>query len=259
MSQGTQHPACRGSHLDTVSFGYCHPATNHFHKRASLSGFCGYHSISSLLSYLRGCSTAPKHHRYATHLPNILEIQDIIEEGWRAGINSKALLQTGGIRGTRKYIGTSEAETCLKTLNVHCYVMCIQSNKEKMACDQVMERLERYFMREPAIGENMLGKPPVYFQYSGHSTVVVGFETWKERKLVVPGVVQMASEHLTELVVFDSARPATEEVRKVRDEAMPFEKLKAFLPVMAGYRVSRYELQKYDRFELVFLEDPKLF
>ena len=41
-------------------------------------------------------------------IPTIFEIQDYIETGWDLGINSQGRTETGGIRGTRKYIGTPD-------------------------------------------------------------------------------------------------------------------------------------------------------
>lgn len=39
---------------------------------------------------------------------NVLELQDMIERAWDMGFNSHGRIATGGIRGTRKHIGTSE-------------------------------------------------------------------------------------------------------------------------------------------------------
>lgn len=40
--------------------------------------------------------------------PSVLELQDMIERAWDMGFNSHGRIVTGGIRGTRKHIGTSE-------------------------------------------------------------------------------------------------------------------------------------------------------
>lgn len=40
--------------------------------------------------------------------PSVLELQDMIERAWDMGFNSHGRIATGGIRGTRKHIGTSE-------------------------------------------------------------------------------------------------------------------------------------------------------
>ena len=40
--------------------------------------------------------------------PSIFQIQDLIENAWDSGFNSQGREETGGIKGTRKYIGTPE-------------------------------------------------------------------------------------------------------------------------------------------------------
>lgn len=40
--------------------------------------------------------------------PSVLELQDMIERAWDMGFNSHGRIAMGGIRGTRKHIGTSE-------------------------------------------------------------------------------------------------------------------------------------------------------
>lgn len=223
-----------------------------------MNGFCGYHSISMILSYLRGCSTAPKHHVYSVRIPNILELQDLIEEGWKRGINDRASIETGGLRGTRKYIGTSEAETVLRVLNIPCWTIQLKTYKGTQACDVLMSHVEKYFAYE-ATNDNPLGKAPIYLQYPGHSVVIIGFETWKQRKAFINRVGMIDLPHLSELVVFNCSFPAQDGIKKIRDGRVPTEQLKKHLPAMAGFRLSRYELEKYGAFELVFLQDPKLF
>jgi hypothetical protein len=41
-------------------------------------------------------------------LPSIFDIQDLIEKAWNSGINAQGRIETGGVKGTRKYIGTPE-------------------------------------------------------------------------------------------------------------------------------------------------------
>lgn len=58
------------------------------------------------------------HEHFSGTIPSIFQIQEWIEEAWDSGINSQARVETGGIKGTRKYIGTPEVcEKCL--LNRH--------------------------------------------------------------------------------------------------------------------------------------------
>lgn len=71
-------------------------------------GFCGYRNIQMLTSYIVGAG-APGAERLHNKIPSIFRIQEYIETAWDMGINAHGRVETGGVRGTRKYIGTSEA------------------------------------------------------------------------------------------------------------------------------------------------------
>lgn len=71
-------------------------------------GFCGYRNIQMLTSYIVGTGI-PGTERFHNRIPSIFRIQDYIESAWDMGINAHGRVETGGVRGTRKYIGTSEA------------------------------------------------------------------------------------------------------------------------------------------------------
>jgi hypothetical protein len=61
-----------------------------------------------LSSYVVGTDTAGAEH-FRGKLPSIFRIQEWIEHAWDLGINAQGRIETGGVRGTRKYIGTPEA------------------------------------------------------------------------------------------------------------------------------------------------------
>lgn len=61
-----------------------------------------------LTSYIVGAG-APGAERLHNKIPSIFRIQEYIETAWDMGINAHGRVETGGVRGTRKYIGTSEA------------------------------------------------------------------------------------------------------------------------------------------------------
>jgi hypothetical protein len=84
--------------------------------------------------------------------------------------------------------------------------------------------------------------------------VVVGFEMWKQRKLFVPEQGLVDLEDLRTLVVL---KPSTSVAREIHDltkgESNRHGDLKHLLPHMAWHRVSTYELQRWDWFELLFV------
>ena len=89
---------------------YCHPSTIHVGKTPHEGGFCGYRNIQMLLSYIQGAK-AQGYEEFPGRLPTVLKMQDHIEDAWDKGINEIGRVQTGGIRNTRKYIGTPEVKT----------------------------------------------------------------------------------------------------------------------------------------------------
>jgi zinc finger-containing ubiquitin peptidase 1 len=112
----------------TTEYAYtCHPCVQHVSKLqkegkvihsewlwhvltstfSPLGGFCGYRNIQMMVSYINGAKSQGFYH-FDGKLPTIFQIQEFIEHAWDLEINAHGRLETGGIRGTRKYIGTSE-------------------------------------------------------------------------------------------------------------------------------------------------------
>lgn len=85
----------------------CHPDVSHVVKMAKEGGFCGYRNIQMLISYIRD-ARSQGYPGFLGKLPSILQLQDLIEDAWDRGFNANGRIETGGIRGTRKYIGTPE-------------------------------------------------------------------------------------------------------------------------------------------------------
>lgn len=94
---------------------YCHPSTLHIGKTPKEGGFCGYRNIQMLISYIQGAH-AQGFEEFPGRTPGILKLQDMIERAWDKGINEIGRQQTGGIRDTRKYIGTPEVVVLLNIL-----------------------------------------------------------------------------------------------------------------------------------------------
>ena len=90
----------------------CHPGVKHVVKMAREGGFCGYRNIQMMISYIHA-SRSDGYEHFPGKIPSILDLQDLIEQAWDRGINASGRIETGGIRGTRKYIGTPEVSTSL--------------------------------------------------------------------------------------------------------------------------------------------------
>jgi hypothetical protein len=60
-----------------------------------------------MTSYIVGVESQG-YRNFNSKIPTIFAIQDYIENAWDLGINAQGRIETGGIRGTRKYIGTPD-------------------------------------------------------------------------------------------------------------------------------------------------------
>lgn len=85
----------------------CHPDLQHVAKMSREGGFCGYRNIQMMVSFIQATRSQGFEH-FPGRIPSIFRLQDLIESAWDKGINSAGRIETGGIRGTRKYIGTPE-------------------------------------------------------------------------------------------------------------------------------------------------------
>ena len=95
---------------DNVRHAYlCNEEAVQVYKfRAEGYNFCAYRNIQMLLP----------------ETPNtVLGIQDLIEKAWDAGYNPHGRIETGGIKGTRKHVGTSEVwSKCAGVLRIAHHV-----------------------------------------------------------------------------------------------------------------------------------------
>jgi len=102
----------------------CSPDVRHIFKMPREGGFCGYRNIQMLISYIQESRT-PGHEHFQEGLPTILKLQDMIENAWDMGFNSVGRIETGGICGTRKYIGTPEVRSIIVNDFWHaCLIIC---------------------------------------------------------------------------------------------------------------------------------------
>ena len=100
----------------------CHPSVKHIFKTPREGGFCGYRNIQMLISFMQG-TRYPGCQYFPGRTPSIPRLQDMIESAWDLGFNSIGRVETGGIRGTRKYIGTPEVKRPSKTKVPRCILI----------------------------------------------------------------------------------------------------------------------------------------
>ncbi|KAK0663987.1 peptidase family C78-domain-containing protein [Cercophora samala] len=170
----------------STNYAYlCHPCVYHISKLKREGGFCGYRNIQMLCSYLIQTSgtTIPNADKLGPSIPTIFQIQDYIEAAWDNNISATGRAETGGIRNTRKYIGTPEAVAMFRLLGIPFSAQSIKDKSPAIAVERLLKSVEEYFKGdEKAVvrGEGgkvrLTGLPPLYFQHLGHSMTIVGFE-----------------------------------------------------------------------------------
>ncbi|KAG5287078.1 DUF1671 domain-containing protein [Histoplasma ohiense] len=159
----------------------CHPTVRHVFKMPKEGGFCGYRNMQMLVSHIQD-TRADGHEQFPGRLPTILRLQDLIEQAWDLGFNSNAQIETGGIKGTRKYIGTSEAQALFLSLGIKCEAGAFGTTQHISAYQALLDDILAYFLQAcPTNGErvNQTELPPIYLQHQGHSLTIVGFEIRK--------------------------------------------------------------------------------
>ncbi|KAK2797758.1 hypothetical protein FQN50_009087 [Emmonsiellopsis sp. PD_5] len=216
----------------------CSPSVRHVFKMQKEGGFCGYRNIQMLVSYIQD-SRADGYEQFPGRLPSILRLQDMIEQAWDLGFNSAAKAETGGIKGTRKYIGTSEAQALFLSLGVRCNAGAFSTTADISAHEALLVEVMEYF-REGDIGSNekiiQTELPPIYFQHQGHSLTIVGFEIRKSGSV--------------NLLVFDpmfKTAPAIERLLGNTVRSLDPARL------LGAYRRGGGYLQKYKEFEILKL------
>ncbi|KAF5844601.1 hypothetical protein GGP41_007674 [Bipolaris sorokiniana] len=226
---------------------YCHPSTIHVGKTPHEGGFCGYRNIHMLLSYIQGAK-AQGHEEFPGRLPTILKLQDLIEEAWDNGINSIGRVQTGGIRNTRKYIGTPEAQAFFLNAEINCAVEVFFTTEDRktLAHRTLLTAVERYFAQAATDDGSTVCKtllPPIYLQQPGHSLTIVGFERHYDGTC--------------HLVVFDPMYHTTPAMHKLLGR----KNIKTARPeVLHTYRRGSRKLRKFKAFEILMLTaTPPLF
>ncbi|KAI1331923.1 peptidase family C78-domain-containing protein [Xylariaceae sp. FL0255] len=168
----------------------CHPATEHISKLRNEGGFCGYRNIQTLVSYIVNAKALGVQ-RFPNGIPSVFEIQDMIESGWDKGWNAHARIETGGIKGTRKYIGTPEVETMMKGLGIACEAADFKNKEPGVSEARLLLAVQSYFERsgqpDPSTGNKVLQteQAPIYFQHHGHSLTIVGLEKLKDGPLTI--------------------------------------------------------------------------
>lgn len=181
----------------------CDSRVQHVFKLPREGAFCGYRNCQMMLSLVLnarwpgyetivaavgGNPSAPER-----PIPNILELQHLIEQAWDAGFNRRCRTETGGILNTRKYIGTPECKSLLSLLQIptsftHIHDVSFPDKTDPrngLAHEHLFDTVETYFrshrnnnQHSPTSSGRIhtTKAPPIYFQQPGHSMTIIGLE-----------------------------------------------------------------------------------
>lgn len=196
----------------------CHPCIRHVFKTPSEGGFCGYRNAQTLCSFIAGTNWRAAGEQVLTRegkwrakdtdmLPNVPELQQMIEAAWDLGINSHCRDETGGLVGRRVYIGSPEVQALLLSLSIPAATYSITGVSKKPAHEALLDAVVRHFRPYTAPAAAVLVEeclatggtlrktvaPPLFLQQPGHSLTIVGYQVHSDnsRSLIVldPGYV----------------------------------------------------------------------
>ncbi|UZP44827.1 hypothetical protein NXS19_012639 [Fusarium pseudograminearum] len=225
----------------TTQYAYlCQPAVQHVSKLKQEGGFCGYRNIQMLTSYIISAQSEGSKH-FGSSFPSIFQIQDLIENAWDNGFNAQGRAETGGVKGSRKYIGTPEAQAVFLNLNIPCSVQAFKDPERGKSKQRLFEAIERYFQGGVTSVEDRIHRtdlPPIYLQHPGHSLTIVGFEK------------QMDGH--TNLLVFD---PSFHDSTKIRNLVGKTVRLKpsSIDGLVKPYRRGSHYFRKHNQYEVLYL------
>jgi len=198
------------------------------------------------ISYIRDAQAPGHEHFDGKRLPSVLKLQDMIENAWDQGYNRAGRVETGGIRMTRKYIGTPEAQALLLSLGISAETVAFSAESKTQAYTAMMEAVCKHF--DDGSGSDntdkvvITNKPPLFFQHQGHSMTVVG--------------VELDTEHRANLVVFD---PMYNPSKLLKNLALS-NKLTFSSPtpekLLKAHRRDEKYLGRYRAFEMIKINGP---
>ncbi|KAK8110537.1 peptidase family C78-domain-containing protein [Apiospora kogelbergensis] len=222
----------------TTKYAYlCHPCVQHVSKLKKEGGFCGYRNIQMMSSYIIGAKPQGAEH-FRGRLPSIFKIQDWIEHAWDLGINAQGRIETGGVKGTRKYIGTPEAQAMFLSLDLAVEAQGFKDQQPIVAERKLLDHVQAYFESQdfdPARKVRTTSLPPIYFQHRGHSLTIVGLEK--------------RSNGSVELLVFDPMFRDPQSITKLVGRALSHKTSPD--KSLSLYRRGNKYLKKYHEFELL--------
>lgn len=172
---------------------------------------------------------------------SVFEIQDLIEKAWDMGYNAHGRIETGGIKDTRKHVGTSEVQALMKSLEIPCKVHAFEGRD---AYKELLDSVEAYFKngQDEEVEPNVYGTTasPMFLQRPNHSLTIVGIERSPSGRRW--------------LLVFDPAyQPPRAFRRSLKGKPHLLPQPLVVRTVLKSYRRNEAYLKKYKSFETLRL------
>ena len=121
---------------------------------------CGYRNTLILLSFFEIPSS-------------IEELQIILEQMWNDGFDPDGKQQLFPVVGTRKWIGPTEVYLILLYFQIESTIVDMPSI---LKFDQLIDKICTEFLFSLADPLLVVDTPPIFFQYEGHSNLIVGVD-----------------------------------------------------------------------------------
>ncbi|CZT21729.1 uncharacterized protein RCC_07594 [Ramularia collo-cygni] len=221
---------------NTTAAYLCHPSTQHIYKVRCNGNFCGYWNIQVLLSWLQAVTPEGPQ-----EIPNVLQIQAYIHQAWDRGLCPHGEIETGGIRNTRKWIGTLEALAFFTRIGVKVEALAFggKDDRANYAVADLLDHVEAYFMSGTEDAEKhgtsfVTNLPPIYFQRLGHSLTIIGLE-----RLV---------DGSRNLLMFDSSFATSSSMKSLTAQRQAHTSPESLL---RPYRKSDLSLTRWKEFEII--------
>ncbi|KAL0984942.1 hypothetical protein UPYG_G00150790 [Umbra pygmaea] len=165
--------------------------TDHYCSSEGDKGWgCGYRNFQMLLSSLYRLEPYKKS-LSGRSLPSIPQVQLLIEEAWREGLDPQGAAHFNQrLQGTRAWIGATEIYAVCTSLSIRAHILDFHKpTGPGNTHPHLFDWVKKYFSQDASRGIRLAprvmqtSQPPLYLQHQGHSRSIVGVEQKKNGSL----------------------------------------------------------------------------
>ncbi|XP_036395261.1 zinc finger-containing ubiquitin peptidase 1 [Megalops cyprinoides] len=210
--------------------------TDHYSSSEGDRGWgCGYRNFQMLLSSLHRMD-AYKHCNNEGRIPSIPQVQALIEQAWREGMDPQGASHFNGrLQGSRAWIGATEIYSLFTSLGVRAHLMDFhQPTGSGNTHPRLFEWVKRYFSQSACRGTRLpprvvqTTQPPIYLQHQGHSRSIVGIEQKKNGSFC--------------LLIFDPGCPPGDMRKLLARDGVTCASLRHLRKFLGGLKHNQYQI-----------------